>query len=951
MRLTRLLVAACVLLAATLAAIAIAVHVLVPRWLAPTLAASVKAGTGRELSFGEVGVTLWPRPTLVLSQLRFGNASWGSQPWMAQVGRATAELDALALLSGRLRIGHVTVTDASVLVETDADGVGNWVIGSADAGKPAWPKAIEVEEVTLQALAFTYRDGKRRTATSLQVDSARITAAPAPRSIDLSARATFNGKSVEAQGTLGTLSTMIANTAFPVDLQVKLGAASLSVHGSVDKPRDLGALGLSLQAQAPEFAEVIALFGAAVPPLGPLRGAAQLSGSVDAPAFAGIDVEAGTSERMRLTLRGDLTGKGSAAGGYEWQSSGLDLLVEGAQFSDLARWVGQSLPVLGPYRIAARVAGSTAAPALPAIDVAVGGRGAPQITLTGKVADLRTASGIDVKLAASASDWWRLDTAANGQRLPPFRASARVRGTRQGYRVDDLELKIADSKINASLRVVPGGPRLRITGKVTAPLIDLARRPPMSGSAKASATASASPHAADHWKLADVDLDLQIARLVFPGGRELRSGSGRLALNNGRLQASKLKATLGGANVSLDGSVADPPNLAGIDMNVALQGNELAELLSFFGTSIPKVGNYQGQATMHGSIDALRLTAIDATAGRPGQRLRASGQIDDVLHWQGLALAITASVSDSQAVGRLFGADLPRLPAWHATTRLSGPQGGYVFDDLKLELGRTSAQGRVVFASGEPRPRVTAKLSGPLVDLSELAPAQSKPGASKAGASRPTLAADVDADVRFDRVVLPDRRTLGPVSGVARLTAGAVELKQFSVAVDGASATVDGTIGDPLTPAALKLAVNVEIKRAKGLAAFTGLNLRELPAFTASATLTDVPDGYSLAGLKIAHAVTTMGGDVVVTRGAKRFKVRAKLSSPLLDASAFARADAAGGDVKPAAASARAIAAVPLPVDALGAIDADLDLRIDTIKFSDAAPLGPLLVRAVVADG
>jgi uncharacterized protein involved in outer membrane biogenesis len=176
-------------------------------------------------------------------------------------------------------------------------------------------------------------------------------------------------------------------------------------------------------------------------------------------------------------------------------------------------------------------------------------------------------------------------------------------------------------------------------------------------------------------------------------------------------------------------------------------------------------------------------------------------------------------------------------------------------------------------------------------------------------------------------------------------------LKQFSVAVDGASATVDGTIGDPLTPAALKLAVNVEIKRAKGLAAFTGLNLRDLPAFTASATLTDVPDGYSLAGLKVAHAVTTMGGDVVVTRGAKRLMVRAKLSSPLLDASAFARADAAGGDAKPAAASARAIAAVPLPVDALGAIDADLDLRIDTIKFSDAAPLGPLLMRAEVADG
>jgi uncharacterized protein involved in outer membrane biogenesis len=126
-RLKRPMVAVCMLLAAMLAAIAIAVHLLVPRLLAPKIAASVKAETGRELGFGEVGVTLWPRPALALSQVRFGDASWGSQPWLAQVGRVTAEFDARALLSGRLRIRHVTVTDASVLVETNAHGAGNWV--------------------------------------------------------------------------------------------------------------------------------------------------------------------------------------------------------------------------------------------------------------------------------------------------------------------------------------------------------------------------------------------------------------------------------------------------------------------------------------------------------------------------------------------------------------------------------------------------------------------------------------------------------------------------------------------------------------------------------------------------------------------------------------------------------------------------------------------------------
>ena len=98
-------------------------------------------------------------------------------------------------------------------------------------------------------------------------------------------------------------------------------------------------------------------------------------------------------------------------------------------------------------------------------------------------------------------------------------------------------------------------------------------------------------------------------------------------------------------------------------------------------------------------------------------------------------------------------------------------------------------------------------------------------------------------------------------------------------------------------------------------------------------------------------AATTLIGDVAVTRGAKRFKVSAKASSPLLDVSALTRPAAAGSAAKPAAAGARAIPDVPLPLDVLRVIDADLELRIDTVKFGDTAPLGPLLVRATISDG
>ena len=595
---------------------------------------------------------------------------------------------------------------------------------------------------------------------------------------------------------------------------------------------------------------------------------------------------------MGLTARGELTGRISAGGGFEWQSSGIDLVIQGAQFSDLDGWFGRPLPAFGRFRIAMNLAGSMAAPGLSAIDMTVGGGETPEIKLRGTVADARAASGIDLQLQASAADWWRSEAVANAMRLPPFRASARLRDAPQGYRVDDLELRIANSTVSASLQVTRDGPRLRVTGKAASPSINLARLAAASSNANAPVAASkAAPgllRPIDYSQLADVDLDLSIGRLVFPDGRELQSGKGRLALDNGRLKASALQATVGGANIKLDGIIADPQKLSGLNLGISLQGGELADLLKFFGKSFPPLGPYQGRAQLRGSLDALSLTAIDGTAGRPGQQLRVSGQIENATTREGMQLAIAANITDSIAAGRLLGVDLPRLPALRATARFSGAQGAYVFDDLRLTLGRTSLQGRVAFTPGEPRPRVTANLSGPLVDLSELPSAQ-----AKSGGTSPLLAADVEADIRFDRVVLPDRRALGPVHGAIRLAAGAVELKQFSVAVNGASATADGRINDPLTLAALDLTVNAKVTHGAGLAAFSGQRLQGLPPFTASGRLTDV-HGYALAGLKLDFAATTLIGDVAVTRGAKRFKVSAKASSPLLDVPALTRPAAAG---------------------------------------------------------
>ena len=834
-----------------------------PRALAASLAASVEAKTGRTLAFSAIDLQLLPRPALVVSQLRLGNAAWATQPWLATVERVSVEPDLPALLAGRLRARRIALSGVQTWLETDADGVGNWVVGSAQDGAPEWLKAVEIDTIAAQSIAIDYRHGGSDQTTALRIDRARIDDALAARPLRLSAMATIAGQRVEASATLGSLATLVGNPPdYPIDLSCRCGGARLEARGRVAEPLGAGVLDLALNAEAPEVAELAALFGTGLPPLGALRGTAQLTGTASAPALARIDATLGEPATRRLTL-------------------------------------------------------------------------------SGTVADLRAARGIDLRLRVQTTGA-ALPGLPPG--LPPLRIDTRLRDDAAGYRLEDLELDVADSHVSAALQLARVDQRLRVSGRLSSPLIDLARwTPPAAGEPRAPTSEAPAANGID------VDLDVKIDRLLLPGGRQLQAGSGRLTLARGKLTAKALQATIGGAQVSVDGSLADPQRLAGIDLDVSLRGSELRELIKFFGHEVGALGAYQGHAHLDGSRAALRASAVKFAAGRAGQQLQVSGEVADVLARRGIALAVSATISDSEAAGRLFGTRLPRLPVIHAAARLRDVADGYAADEIKLTLGRSALQGSAMFAGGEPRPRLSATLSSPLIDLAELLPASAQRPATQPGQTSDGI--DIDATLQIDRVQLPNHRSLGPLRGAARLLAGALELKRFAVAVDGAQATLDGRIGDPLALRAIDLQIDAQLTHSAGLAALTATRLGALPAFKLSGRLTDPADGYRIADLELKLPATTIAGEVTVARGKARPRIEVKASSPLLDLGAPASAASATKSGKTAATGKRLIPPMALPLDHLKRVDGSVDLRFDAVKLGGGAPLGPLSLRARLADG
>lgn len=87
----------------------------------------IEALTDRRLVIkGKFKLTLGLRPAIAVDRVSFSNAKWGSRRNMVRIKRLRAELRLIPLMVGKFRIKQLVLSGADILLETRADGVGNW---------------------------------------------------------------------------------------------------------------------------------------------------------------------------------------------------------------------------------------------------------------------------------------------------------------------------------------------------------------------------------------------------------------------------------------------------------------------------------------------------------------------------------------------------------------------------------------------------------------------------------------------------------------------------------------------------------------------------------------------------------------------------------------------------------------------------------------------------------
>ena len=554
-----------------------------PDSLKPRLIAAVKRETGRDLVLdGHIGLALSPQPTLVIQGAAFGNPPGFSRPRMATLQELDLKLAMWPLLSRRIEIDQLVLVHPDILLETDAQGHGNWVFARAEAATPRAASAttssgekapvyITVAHVRIEGGTLAYRDDSSGQTTSLGVTKLEASAPSPDSNLHLTAQASYSGTGFTLAGDIGPLTRLLhpaADTPWPMQLTLAALGAKLVVDGTFAQPLRGRGYTLNLTATVPDLAALAPLLpGQKLPALHDVTLSARLADSgAWLPTISSLTLRVGSS---------DLT------------------------------------PIIAGLR-------------LDKLDVAAAKLDQPvQVSAQGSFADqpltLSATAGAPASLFSGAS-------------LPP--------GSTRGVPLDfDLHAAGSSLAANGSITLGDDG-RLAVQASVKSDMIDADALlaafgkpvvPPGSGNAPPASAPAAGPGPKParnarlipdtpipfgELRAADADLALNLAQLKW-GGAVYRAVVLHLVLHDGKLRIDPFSADL--PEGPLDGALTadatqDPPQVA---LRLHTPGLAVNPLLTAFGLPGYASGSLEVQADLHGAGDTPHAIAgtLDGSLG------------------------------------------------------------------------------------------------------------------------------------------------------------------------------------------------------------------------------------------------------------------------------------------------------------------------------------------------
>jgi len=237
---------------------------------------AAEQATGRQLQIGgDLQFALSFVPTVVVEDVKFSNASWGSKPEMLSLDKFEVQVSLLPLLTGNIQINRVILLEPEILLETNKKGLGNWVFASkkteevASDSEASTPSVV-VNEVHLENAKIVYKDGVTGQETKLVIDKVVTESNSADDPLSVIMKVAYNELPIEVKGSLGSLNQLTGNDNYPIDLAINVSGADITLKGQIAKPMDGKGVDIDVSFNVDSLSDLSELAGSDLPELGPV---------------------------------------------------------------------------------------------------------------------------------------------------------------------------------------------------------------------------------------------------------------------------------------------------------------------------------------------------------------------------------------------------------------------------------------------------------------------------------------------------------------------------------------------------------------------------------------------------------------------------------------------------------------------------------------------------------
>jgi uncharacterized protein involved in outer membrane biogenesis len=952
--------------------------------LKPMIAQAVKNATGRELTMaGNIEFELGIRPSLVVEDASFQNASWSSTPHLAQVKRLEVQIALLPLIIGKFDFARLVLIEPAVIVEFDSAGTSNFSFDPSSGENdesPIPPPPLIFRDLLIEKGLFTYQDAQSDFKFSIRIDHLTAEIPGFDKSLQLEFKGAFDDTAFTLDGSVGPIWAWVEpGYELPVDITIAAGGATAYVKGEMRDPTHLKNLAFTIAADGASSADIGSLVGVTdMPELGAFKLTAKV---------ADPETNVLSMDNLSIVLgANEITGRVN--------------LNMAEQVSFLTAELSSQNFELGPASLNLHLTDPVKKPAIKKLDLKFGTEELAKVRLNGSVDDLIKLQGVDINFQASGKDLANLEK-LTGQPLPvrgAFSAAGKVLSpVQKNLRIPDLKITAGKNNITGSLDLDFSADQPQLRAILASPKMDLPSvlLPELAKAGWAKGLGQVRPVKLDvtlavfSREIAVTNIDLQAgspasAALHLTGSVQNLVNQRSIALNfsvQGN-EIAKLHEIIaqpyifaplpGQGAYTISGKISDPTTndfkvndfkfvLAGteligwLDFNLAAQPPQYevdltAPKFNLKPFPIPKEAAYAslnqiddlGPLKIHSKVivkgDHLSLSQLELQAG--SEKLAAvevNGSIKNLTEQNGIDLNFYIWGSEVANLTKITGRPLPLKGTYGLSGKLSDPaKKKYKISDLKLNLGANHISGSMDLNYGDQQLQLATTLSSPkftlqpvtipaiepLARIEDLGPLQLT--ASLAGTSQKMALENLDLNIGNQRLI--EVMLKGKINDLR--SASGMEL---DISLQGDDLANFATlVGGPALP-------------------FQG-------AFHVSGRFIDpAPNIYKIPSLEAAWGDNDSRGWIALDLSKDRPHLSAELSSQKLDLRPlFEKPDAKSPAGAPApkteSTNKKFFSSKPFELDKLKAFDADIKLRGKQILLSTLA-LDDVIIDILLDNG